>query len=743
MHDKDEIVLGVNSTNSEGGLSIDADHGPPERFQDDPLGISPSERSVSRSEVLKTADTFAVIDGAGTVTSEEGMQHGVYHKGTRYISQWELLINSHRPVLLDMSVAKDNSSLVVQMTTADVRFGDGQILPHGSLHLARTLRVLDGKFVEEVRLANYSAERIELAIDYRLNGDFADIFEIRGAPRRLRGTKSPEIVVSPTSLAIEYHGVDGKDRTVTFEFDGRFDSPRARNGRFTGTLSLSAGEVCTYTARASLSDSPGASGVQLRPVSTESDDGDWNAEIMTSNERCNEWISRSRADLAMLTTETVCGPFPYAGVPWFSTPFGRDALITALQTVWIMPDLARGTLRFLAAKQANEIDYAAEAEPGKIFHETRDGEMAATGEVPFLLYYGTVDATPLFVMLAGAYYRRTGDLKFIRTIWSNIGRAIAWIDEYGDCDGDGFVEYQSHSATGLLHQCWKDSHDSIFHSDGRDAPSPIAVAEVQGYVYDAKLAAAEIARALGEDNRAEVWEMEAKALKRRFNESFWSSPIQTFAIALDGDKRPCEVRTSNTGHLLYCGIVDEEFAEPVARSLMSNAAFNGWGVRTVFDGEPRYNPMSYHNGSVWPHDTSIAAAGLARYGFKEQASTILAGLYDAALASPIHRLPELFCGFERTTGFGPTPWPVACSPQAWACGACFLLLQSVLGLTFSPHGDQIKFTRPMLPEFLQRVHIRNLRVPGGVAEVVLHRHRRDVGLQVERKEGDFEIVVVS
>ena len=443
----------------------------------------------------------------------------------------------------------------------------------------------------------------------------------------------------------------------------------------------------------------------------------------------------------MLTDGNPEGPYPYAGVPWFSTVFGRDGIITALECLWLAPHMSESVLKYLAETQASEEIPAQDAEPGKILHEMRRGEMAATGEVPFARYYGSVDSTPLFVMLAGAYLQRTGNLQLVRKLWPNLKRALAWIDNYGDCDGDGFVEYQQKSLKGLVQQGWKDSQDSVFHANGRMAVAPIALCEVQGYVYAAKQAAAQIAEELGESELAKTLEAQAATLRTKFEEAFWCEKLDTYALALDGEKKQCQVRASNAGHPLYCKIASQEHAAAVADSLMSDRCFSGWGVRTIGASEARYNPMSYHNGSVWPHDNALIGMGMSFYGLQEQASQILYGMHAASRNVELHRLPELFCGFhKRTDASGPTLYPVACAPQAWAAGAVYLLLQACLGMSVCAAQRQIRFVRPTLPENLEEVRIQNLTLLDASVDLLIRRNDGTVNVELLGKMGNVEIL---
>ncbi|HHM06025.1 MAG TPA: amylo-alpha-1,6-glucosidase [Gammaproteobacteria bacterium] len=707
--------------------------------------LATSSRTDDRTRVLKHDDLFGLFDRWGDVQHIGLGEQGLYFQGTRFLSRLELTVNQRRPLLLNSTVQEDNALMVVDLTLPDLYDNGVLAIRKGTVHLFRSKLLWQGQCYEHFCLHNYSDAEVRMELELVFEADYSDIFEVRGAAR-VRSGAGLSAETEGEKLTLAYRGLDGVLRRTRIRLT---PAPRWEEGgraRMDCCLPPGGGQDFYLTITCD-------SGVQAASV-VRYDEAlrahrallrkrrEAAAEVFTSNEQFNDWLNRSAADLHMLTTDTPEGPYPYAGTPWFSTPFGRDALITALQTLWLNPALARGVLAFLAHHQAEEEDPASDAEPGKILHEMRGGEMAALGEVPFARYYGSVDATPLFVWLAGAYYRRSGDRALIEAIWPNIRRALEWIDHYGDADGDGFVEYTRHSANGLVQQGWKDSDDSVFHADGSAADGPIALCEVQAYVYEAKREAAALARLLGEERFAADLEAQAVALQRRFNAVFWCEEIQTYALALDGAKRPCRVRSSNAGHVLATGIADPVRGRQVAQSLLAPASFSGWGVRTIAAGEARYNPMSYHNGSVWPHDSALVAAGVARYGNKEDVLKILTGLFDASITLDLHRLPELFCGFDRLRGQGPTLYPVACLPQAWASGAVFHLLQSCLGLVFSPEKPQLRFYHPKLPDYLDRIKITRLRFNSGVIDLVFRRHPRDVGINVLRKEGDVEIAVI-
>jgi glycogen debranching enzyme len=442
----------------------------------------------------------------------------------------------------------------------------------------------------------------------------------------------------------------------------------------------------------------------------------------------------------MLRTRLRTGTdYLYAGIPWFATVFGRDGLITALETLAFAPELAAGTLRTLAALQGREHNAERDEQPGKIVHEMRHGEMAATGEVPFGRYYGSIDATPLFIALLGAYADRTADLDLVRELWPNAEAAMRCIDD--SLDARGYLSYARRTPRGLVNQGWKDSQDAVSHADGTLAEPPIALCEVQAYVYGAQRALASLARRLGYDQQADHWETEAAALRTRFARDFWLPEEETYALALDRDGLPCRVVTSNAGHCLFGGIAEPTQAARTVARLMRNDCFCGWGVRTLSAEARRYNPMSYHNGSVWPHDNAIVAGGFSRYGFSTRAGELLTALFDATLGMEDRRLPELFCGFPRSMRQQPVPYPVACRPQAWAAGCVFLLLQATLGMTIDAWKRRVLFSQAAMPEWLEQIEIRGLRVRDATLGLRITRGRHSASIEVTSRDGAVEVLV--
>lgn len=728
---------------------------------------------------LKYGETFAVLDSYGDIGWYPGPE-GLYFQDTRYLSRLALTVEDQRPMMLSSAMQDDNGALSVDLTTPDIRLDadDETTIPRELIAIERTKFLFKGTCYDRIGLRNYDTRRRHLRIGITFDADYRDLFEVRGSDRTNRGKRTVERR-SDIEVQFRYAGLDEIVRTTSVHFGpkphrlepGKAEfvvdlKPGAHTSLFIRVVCQShraftsapgpekAGEAAAAAlsrAAGSLADQPerGLSEGRIFARAYRDNRRDLRqltagiTTIISSNDQFNEGLCRATADLYMLATRTQEGVYPFAGIPWYSTVFGRDGIITAMMALWIDPNFGKGVLRFLAATQAKEVDPAADAQPGKVLHETRRGEMAMLGEVPFRHYYGTIDGTPLFVMLASQYHEVTGDLDTIRAIWPQLKLSLDWIDTYGDRDGDGFVEYARETEQGLANQGWKDSYDSIFHADGAMAKGPIALCEVQGYVYAAKRGAARLASLLGEDDLSVRLTAQANTLRENFDKAFWCEEIGTYALALDGQKRQCAVRSSNTGHALFTDIALPERAPRVAAQLLSNDGFNGWGIRTIAKGEARYNPMSYHNGSVWPHDNAICALGLARYGLKDEAARVFQGMFDTTLYYDQKRLPELFCGFMRRRQRGPVSYPVACSPQAWAAAAPFAFLAACLGLELDHARNRIRFRNPVLPHFLDGVELFNLKLGASRADIRLHRHGDDVTVAVSRRVGDVQISMLK
>ena len=715
-----------------------------EPVQESPFYIPMTGPASRPRRSLKHDDTFIVLDSHGDIGAAAGGPDGLFNADTRYLARLELVLDDVQPLLLGSNLRDDNSALTVDLTNPDIYRADRLVLPKDMLHIVRTIFLWRGTAYQRIGLQNHGDRTASFDLTLLFDNDFADLFEVRGERRPRRGIVSSRLD-GPADLALDYRGLDGASRTTGLHFEPRPAKLSVNAATYHFELgpqqatSLFAAVSCNKPAL--YKPAPFFRGLLAhRREMRRSTAGATSTE--TSNNIFNEVLCRAMADLNMLMTETEQGRYPYAGIPWYSTTFGRDGLITALQMLWVDPRIARGVLMRLAHHQAKAVDPLADAQPGKILHEMRGGEMAALREVPFAHYYGSVDSTPLFVLLAGLYVERTGDDATLAELWPAIEAALGWIDGPGDPDWDGFVEYQRASEQGLANQGWKDSYDAIFHADGQLAEGFIALAEVQGYVFAAKQLAARCALRMGLPDKAAQLSSEAQTLAARFEEAFWCEELGTYALALDGAKRQCKVRTSNAGQLLFTGIVREDRARKVAADLMRPHFFTGWGIRTVARGEARYNPMSYHDGSIWPHDNALIALGLARYGLKHSVEHVFKGLFDAASYMDLRRLPELFCGFQREKRRGPTLYPVACAPQAWASATPFSLLEAALGLEFDVGRGEIRLRDPRLPAFLNEVVLRDLQLGASSVDLRIRRHDGEVSLEVMRTRGQIQVSIV-
>jgi glycogen debranching enzyme len=684
------------------------------------LSASPAVAELSppppahRLFVLKHANSFLVSDALGDI---HGNSDGLFHDDTRLLSALRMSLGGQAPSALGARITADNVLFIADLSN---RANPLTGLEEGVIHLERSRLLWQGVLHERLRFTNYADRAITLPARLRYDADFRDMFEVRGSRRERRGAILPALL-GTDQVTLRYHGLDGLARSCRIGFS----QPPALLTADHADLAIQLaprGSAELYLAIGAEESGPASragfrhAAAQARRAAREASRR--GAAIRTSAAGFNGWIERSRADLALLTTALPTGPYPYAGIPWFSTPFGRDAIITALQTLWLDPALARGVLAFLAEKQATEISSFRDAAPGKILHETRRGEMAKLSELPFAEYYGSVDTTPLFVLLAAAYARRSNDDAFIEAIWPALTAAIGWIMRECASHEDGFLHYARGAETGLANQGWKDSHDSVFHEDGRLATGPIALVEVQGYVFAALGGMAELAEARGLTAEAAAHRQAAEALRERVESRFWMEDLGTYAIAVDGAGAPCRVRSSNAGQLLFSGLPTPERAARVAAQLMAPDSCSGWGIRTIARGAARYNPMSYHNGSIWPHDTAMCIAGLARYGLHQQVQRLSTDLFEAAQHFDM-RLPELFCGFARSGGEAPVAYPVACLPQAWAAGCVFMVIQSCLGVEIDGAGVHVR--HPALPAGIQELVVSRLAIGGANAELVVRR----------------------
>ncbi len=689
-------------------------------------------------QALSNEHTFLVSDHPGDMPAGGQAGLGLYYKDTRHVSKLELKLNGLSLNLLSSS-DEDVYRTVSLLTNPHLRVGEQSVAP-GDVSLLRSRVVLDSVY-EQLTLTNYSRHSLQLELSLHVEADFADLFEVRGFPRGRSG-ELMEPQTDTEGLLLRYKGGDEVTRSTRIGYSPFPDSidtqaPSSTDTASTATspssnfaaigarllwrLNLAPAEARTielcYTASTGEPPEHQVKGHAPALERVSASYARWQADatsVQTDNEDFNRLLERSALDLRALTHAYPTGRLPVAGIPWYAVPFGRDSIITALQTLSFQPDLAVGTLRFLAAHQGKHDDPWRDEDPGRIMHELRFGELAGTRQVPHTPYYGSVDSTPLFVMLFAQTLRWTGDRQLYEELMPAVLRALEWIDTHGDLDNDRYIEFRSRSERGIANQGWKDSGDSLLYHDGAHVEPPIALVEAQAYVHAAKVWLAEVARAMGDSQLAATLESQASALRRRFNDDFWLEDSEYYTQALDSEKRPVPDITSNPGHALIGGIVPPQRAARVVARLLAPDMAGGWGVRTRASSDSNYNPMSYHNGSVWPHDNSLIAWGMAQSGHRDEANEIASQLLAAARHFRLFRLPELYCGWGRgeIPLDRPADYPVSCSPQAWAAGTPYLLLQSILGLEADALHGRLR-VRPHLPTWIQTVVVHNLRVGQG------------------------------
>ncbi|CAG9297806.1 amylo-alpha-1,6-glucosidase [Celerinatantimonas diazotrophica] len=664
--------------------------------------------TTSAQYVLKAQDAFLVTNRLGDIT---GAADGLFIDDTRMLSCFRMRLSDTYPKLLSAGVDQENIYLTSHLTNPS-QWVDltGRHVDQGAVYLERRYLLLNSRLYVRLQINNFCTHTLRLAISFDFAADFKDMFEIRGQTRKVRGQALPT-QTGPNAVHLHYLGLDEIQRTTVISFSENPHELTPDHAQFSIELAgksdwemfCEIGAQCEYPTKERFEHMSRLARNEMQGKLSRG------AQIVCDGRLVQSWLDKARADLALLTSDLDTGPYPYAGIPWFSTPFGRDAIITALQTMWLNPNLARGVLNYLAQHQALETSDFHDSQPGKILHETRRGEMAQTREIPFIRYYGGVDTTPLFIVLAGEYYTRTADQAFITHIWPQLKAATHWIDQRISHNSLGLLDYQRGEQTGLANQGWKDSFDSISHADASLAEGPIALVEVQGYVFKAYKELAKLAEVLGDQSLNHHCQQKAEHIRHAVESYFWLPQLKSYALALDGQHRPCQVVASNMGHLLYCGLPNQERAKSVIQQLMQADMHSGWGIRTLSKSAARFNPMSYHNGSVWPHDVALCSAGMARFGEQQATNILWQEMFEAALYFQM-RLPELFCGFSRTTGESPVAYPVACQPQSWASGAAFMLLQACLGLEIDAPHRLIRVNQPTLPESINTLQINQLIV---------------------------------
>lgn len=717
--------------------------------------------------VLKCDELYLVgnanTDGSGEQAS------GLYLRDTRFLDRFEVRLNGEPLQDLSVRTLGPATALVVGANTLFSLTGEHAGGTEGEAivrpltvsveHHIRLTTDLQVRFVVQ----NFDGRTLPLTLSIEVGADLRDLFDIRGFPRPSRGGAFDPVAIGEANVAFAYVDAGGETAMTVVHFDRPlaltasgvardwpenvldvllpgYDAFAVESAPLPSpavTVSfpivLDAGESWELTVTVSpLSPESTFAARAQRPPDRAAPVA---ADVTTDNPFFNQVLSRAAMDLAMLQTSFPEGSLPAAGVPWFVAPFGRDSLIVGLQTLYLAPGRAAETLRVLAALQGTIEDAFREEEPGKILHEVRYGEMARLGEIPHTPYYGTVDATPLFILLFAETVAWSDDDQLFADLLPNVERALAWIERYGDLDGDGLVEYRTRSVDGkhIVHQSWKDSHDSLHYRDGRPALGVIAPVEVQGYVYAAYRSLAGVVARRGQAEWAAELQARAEAVRQTVEERFWLEEDGYYAQALDGDKAAVGAISSNPGHLLYCGLPSQARAEAVAARMRQPDLDSGWGIRTLSSAMPTFNPMSYHNGSVWPHDNSLAAAGLGRYGLVDDANRIASALFAVAAADPLTRLPELYCGFARTdtaARVAPVAYPVSCSPQAWAAAASQLLVRAMLGLTLD-EAQGVLIVEPALPEWLNEVTIRDLTVRGRPAALNVSRDGDEYRVETE------------
>jgi glycogen debranching enzyme len=715
----------------------------------------PEPRLVYQNAEPRKVNNLTLIDGktflsttvAGDIMPPGAPDVGFFHDDTRFLSRLELRVDGYRTVVLSSSTEQTFASQI-ELTTGKSTMRETYEIPENTVHIRREQLLSSGTLYDNFSFENFNFQELELVIELAYEADFIDVFQVRGVARQKPG-RYYQPIVRGDSIIFHYCGLDRVARETIIHFSPEPELVDGTTARWKLRLppfkcfQLHTTIVPQVEGKRSRAGRPDfAQQLRLRREAL----AEWASHSTTfssSNGIFNQMLGTCKGDFHALQIPEAKERVIAAGIPWFATMFGRDSIIAAYQSLMLNPRLATETLRVLAMHQGKEKNDWRDEEPGKILHEYREGEMTCAGEMPFGPYYGSVDATPLWLILLSETFNWTADEQLVKDMLPHAYRALEWIDSSGDLDGDGFVEYQRRSPKGLVNQGWKDSWDAILHRDGEPAKAPVALCEVQGYVYEAKYRMASLMRSFGDTRTADKLKKDATDMAKRFEKAFWMPKLGFYAMALDRDKRQTQVISSNAGQLLFTRMLPQERAKTITQRFMRSDMFSGWGWRTISRDERIFNPLSYHRGSIWPHDNSLIAHGMALYEFREPANRLFTALFQAALKFRDYRLPELFCGIERREHDDPVQYPVSCSPQAWASGAVFLLLMSALGIRPSAHRRELNIVNPSLPDFLEHLSIRNMRVGDSRVGLDFTRRGERTFCNVVDIEGDKLLVNVA
>ncbi|SFB23371.1 MULTISPECIES: amylo-alpha-1,6-glucosidase [unclassified Bacillus (in: firmicutes)] len=692
--------------------------------------------------VIKENDLFLLTDSKGNISMNHPYGMGLYKKDTRFLSKLDVKINNEEPILLS-SDANENYVAKILLTNPHMEKDGELILWRESVEIERKRFITEDILYETIKLKNYFPKAVSFDVTLEMEADFADMFIVRGFHNGKIGERTGQ-KVEGNGITFEYMGADDVYRATKISWN---QNPKEVKEHGEITFHITLGHLEEHEITFTIQPQVGNEEIQIAADPKEAFEllkqsyENWEnsiTKVSTDYTPLQKLTDRGIGDLRVLLTDLGYGQFPVAGLPWFGVPFGRDSLIAAMQMLAFKPEIAKGTLRTMASHQGRSVNPWRDEQPGKIMHELRFGELANTNQIPFSPYYGTIDATPLFLVLLVEYVKWTGDFNIVDELHENIEAALKWIDQYGDRDSDLFVEYHQESSKGIANQGWKDSGDSIVHRNGEYAKTPIALSEVQGYVYQAKYGLADIFEVKGSLEAAEKLRNEAQKLKVKFEEEFWMEEQKFYAIALDQDKKQVGTITSNPGHVLFSGMLDANRVDDVTDMLISPKMFSGYGIRTMGANEAGYNPMSYHDGSIWPHDNSMILLGMSKQGKKEAANKVISGLIQSSFYFEYERLPELFCGYDSSIGKA-VKYPVACSPQAWAAGTPLVFIQSLLGLFPNSLKKEITLS-PVLLEEMNMLSVQDIKIGSGYLSVTISRTTSGLNVSIEKNTSGFKVV---